>query len=702
MTSVAHAAVYEYDELDRLIKVTYDSGQIVTYTYDDAGNMLSVTNESVVSLNIQTLSKSDGNIRLTPAESFMALPPQDTTVFKINGEPVPVEWQPEGIQLNLYQDTSLSLETLTQPVQLKVETSDGNELFSGCYPFEDVCPHFWFANPVIRLWRDDIIQGDGNFEPITAATREVFVVTLAKALAKQANPDVIFAEFFVPPPTKPYDDIETDRESAPYIQYLKDQELIQGCGDGNNFCPTAPVIKADAIAVAVTAFDGDTLAEFENGREPQQLFQDVTDPNEWYYPYVYTVQAQEWLHGYSNNTFKPEQPLTRAEAAKLISIAAFGIGDDQPTIAYVSPLTAFTEQPTVFKVRAIYLPESTVFSIADCSNLEVLLKEAEEWYFRCTPTSIGIKPGIIKDQPNGNVLFNCEITVSPTNKNHTPVIGGLPTTVAGINVPYSFIPEAYDFDAEDTLTFRIANKPSWANFNSVTGELSGTPTQIGTTNAIVISVTDGQSNASLPAFDLTIKIPISVTPISHDYGEVALGTTALKTFTVSNNGEDNLIVSEINFAGDSDFSVNNETCSQLPLQLNATCNVEIAFSPTSAENSLKEAKLSIVSTDQIIPQLEVDLAGILAIKFSFSGSLSWDDHNKTTRKVTASGGNPGWPACMWTGDQSKTTSIKLSIPCQHNVVFSWDHNGNCSSKSSHYRIGSGNWIALPKSKNVLL
>lgn len=29
---------YEYDELNRLTKVTYSSGTIVTYTYDDLGN----------------------------------------------------------------------------------------------------------------------------------------------------------------------------------------------------------------------------------------------------------------------------------------------------------------------------------------------------------------------------------------------------------------------------------------------------------------------------------------------------------------------------------------------------------------------------------------------------------------------------------------------------------------------------------------
>lgn len=38
----AHAAEYTYDELDRLIKVEYETGQTVTYTYDAGGNILNV------------------------------------------------------------------------------------------------------------------------------------------------------------------------------------------------------------------------------------------------------------------------------------------------------------------------------------------------------------------------------------------------------------------------------------------------------------------------------------------------------------------------------------------------------------------------------------------------------------------------------------------------------------------------------------
>ena len=49
--------------------------------------------------------------------------------------------------------------------------------------------------------------------------------------------------------------------------------------------------------------------------------------------------------------------------------------------------------------------------------------------------------------------------------------------------------------------------PAWANFNSITGRLSGTPGtgSVGTYGNIVISVNDGTASASLPAFSIQVQ-----------------------------------------------------------------------------------------------------------------------------------------------------------------------------------------------------
>lgn len=42
--SAAFAVFHEYDNLNRLVRSTYESGQIIEYSYDAVGNLLTVTN----------------------------------------------------------------------------------------------------------------------------------------------------------------------------------------------------------------------------------------------------------------------------------------------------------------------------------------------------------------------------------------------------------------------------------------------------------------------------------------------------------------------------------------------------------------------------------------------------------------------------------------------------------------------------------
>jgi hypothetical protein len=89
--------------------------------------------------------------------------------------------------------------------------------------------------------------------------------------------------------------------------------------------------------------------------------------------------------------------------------------------------------------------------------------------------------------------------------NSAPSISGTPTTSAKVNVAYSFQPAASDPDG-DLLTFAIVNKPAWATFNASTGLLGGTPSSssTGAFSDVRISVTDGKTTASLPAFTINV------------------------------------------------------------------------------------------------------------------------------------------------------------------------------------------------------
>src|SRR5262249_20882338 len=87
-----------------------------------------------------------------------------------------------------------------------------------------------------------------------------------------------------------------------------------------------------------------------------------------------------------------------------------------------------------------------------------------------------------------------------------PKISGTPATSVIVGQAYSFAPSPSDAD-HNTLTFSVANKPGWANFSGSTGQLWGTPfaDHVGTWSNIVISVSDGTSKVSLPAFSIVVK-----------------------------------------------------------------------------------------------------------------------------------------------------------------------------------------------------
>ncbi|MET0498389.1 MAG: hypothetical protein ABW106_09000 [Steroidobacteraceae bacterium] len=103
-------------------------------------------------------------------------------------------------------------------------------------------------------------------------------------------------------------------------------------------------------------------------------------------------------------------------------------------------------------------------------------------------------------------------TTSPTqtaaSENAAPQITGATTSTVAANSMYSFKPAASDPNG-DALVFQIQNKPVWATFNTLTGQLSGTPTlaNAGTFSNIVISASDGVATTAMPAFSISVTKP---------------------------------------------------------------------------------------------------------------------------------------------------------------------------------------------------
>jgi hypothetical protein len=100
--------------------------------------------------------------------------------------------------------------------------------------------------------------------------------------------------------------------------------------------------------------------------------------------------------------------------------------------------------------------------------------------------------------------FSIQVQAAPQT-NLPPVISGIPSTSINAGQAYNFQPSASDPNGT-TLTFSISNMPAWANFNTGTGRLYGTPgtADAGTYAGIVIRVSDGTTTVALAAFTITV------------------------------------------------------------------------------------------------------------------------------------------------------------------------------------------------------
>jgi Putative Ig domain len=115
--------------------------------------------------------------------------------------------------------------------------------------------------------------------------------------------------------------------------------------------------------------------------------------------------------------------------------------------------------------------------------------------------------------PTGDAPSTPTTPPPASSANTAPTISGTAIQSIATHSLYSFAPSAKDADG-DPITFQIQNKPSWATFSTVTGQLTGTPTQTGAFASIVITASDGKASASLPAFSITVAAAAQPTAAS--------------------------------------------------------------------------------------------------------------------------------------------------------------------------------------------
>jgi hypothetical protein len=190
-------------------------------------------------------------------------------------------------------------------------------------------------------------------------------------------------------------------------------------------------------------------------------------------------------------------------------------GNRAPTISGTPATSVTVAQAYAFQPTASD-PDGQVLTFSIASKPSWAAFDGATGRLSGTPTAADVGPfanvtiSVSDGAASANLAaFTITVSAAAQGGNRPPTISGTPATSVAIGQAYSFQPTASDPDGQ-ALAFGIANKPSWASFDSTTGRLSGTPAagNAGTYPNIVISVSDGIASATLPAFTITVPAPV--------------------------------------------------------------------------------------------------------------------------------------------------------------------------------------------------
>ncbi len=113
------------------------------------------------------------------------------------------------------------------------------------------------------------------------------------------------------PETSCFPDVDLNHPEYEFIAQLKESGVVNGDSQTGNFRPNDTLNRAECLKIVLEFFQ---VSIANSSIHP---FLDIP-ANEWYEKYVTTAYSQGIVSGYEDGTFRPANPVTRAEAVKII------------------------------------------------------------------------------------------------------------------------------------------------------------------------------------------------------------------------------------------------------------------------------------------------------------------------------------------------------------------------------------------------
>lgn len=176
--------------------------------------------------------------------------------------------------------------------------------------FSDVPSDHYAASAITYLQENGYVQGysDNTFKPNQAVNR-------AEAMKFIIAP-LVSAEQLQQFTSSNYNDVPSDAWFLPYVEYGRQAGVIDGPESKPNFNGGNTVIKAEFLKMVLLGNKIDARSAYNEIQLP--LSSDVTNVNEWFYPYMRYSIASSMTRISDQGTLNPGQKLTRGDTAVLL------------------------------------------------------------------------------------------------------------------------------------------------------------------------------------------------------------------------------------------------------------------------------------------------------------------------------------------------------------------------------------------------
>ena len=147
---------------------------------------------------------------------------------------------------------------------------------------------------------------DGEFKPENNMTRAEAAAIFARNIAECKGESISSKK-------SSFKDVSSNLWYSDYVSYLEKYDIIEGYDD-STFKPEENITRAEFVTMCARFYN--LFDKTIDGKSNK--FTDI-ESSHWAYSFINSATAMDWIKGYADGTFKPDNNITRAEVVAIVN-----------------------------------------------------------------------------------------------------------------------------------------------------------------------------------------------------------------------------------------------------------------------------------------------------------------------------------------------------------------------------------------------